>query len=230
MMMRTTQLTAACAALSLTGLTSAAGITDWQNDAIAQGAGFTQTGIASPTAVNIGSFDETSNGGVSYVLVYNAQDDGGQSYSLTGVFDSVNTDGDDGAYKLEQNNNTGMFGSTEFGVADNTSTTASVYGADTHLAFINNGTTTDLYINGSFVENIAGAIELTGLIGIGGTWNVDANAFGDPISGEVLGFAAFDRALTALEVADSNAAFVPEPGSLALLGLGGLALIRRRRA
>lgn len=221
-------------ALSTFAGVSSAGIISWKADATSQGAGFVNPATYSTaTAVDIGTYDETTNGGVTYVMVYNATDTGTLSTVLAGVFDSANTasDGDDGAYKLEQAAFTNKFGATAFGVADYLSTVDSVYGVETYVAFVSNGANSDLYINGVYQETIiGGSIELSGTIGIAGTWNQDSSGFGDNLTGEVLGFAAFDKALTSQEVASNyNAYVVPEPGSLAvgLVGLAGLCLRRR---
>jgi len=64
-----------------------------------------------------------------------------------------------------------------------------------------------------------------GYLGSGNNGTLDA------ATGTVLGVASYDQPLSNQEVSDLYASFttVPEPSAAALLGLGGVALILRRR-
>ncbi len=72
----------------------------------------------------------------------------------------------------------------------------------------------------------------TGGVQVGDTQNwLGRSQWGDAsLTGSINEFNVYDHALSAQEVAANFAnGPVPEPGSLALLGLGGLAVLRRRR-
>lgn len=132
--------------------------------------------------------------------------------------------------KYEQWNKTGVIGLTEFGVADHSSSIPSPVG-DTHLVFATDGATgTDVYVNGALQESMSAIISFSGVTTLGGVLRESDGSFVDPLSGSLLGFASYDGVLPADEIAmHSDAFFVPEPSSAALLGLGALAFFLRRR-
>ncbi|QQL46388.1 PEP-CTERM sorting domain-containing protein [Sulfuriroseicoccus oceanibius] len=135
--------------------------------------------------------------------------------------------------KLEQWNNTGKFGATIQGIADYSLATDSIFGEDVHVVFRrnNDGGTMDLFVNGAFVEQHGAKTNwrMDGGVGtLGANWNNNA----DFATGDMFGVASYDVALSDAEIGNLYAAYavaVPEPSSTALLGLGGLALILRRR-
>lgn len=71
----------------------------------------------------------------------------------------------------------------------------------------------------------AGLGRFNGTLGGGGAGFLD----GAPLDGQIGLFRAYNRALSAGEVASNFAATVPEPGTMGLLALGGCALLARRR-
>lgn len=92
-----------------------------------------------------------------------------------------------------------------------------------HIALTYDGTTTRWYFNGSEVgSNAANPDNSFQQIRLGINRNID-NAF----NGDLDDVRIYDNALTAQDVA--ALAVIPEPSSLALLGLGTLLIARRRR-
>jgi len=209
---------------------ASAGLPEWQA-AVASGtpAGYTNTNITSPIVADIGVYSEATGGGVSYEFIVNATNDGASS-ALLGTFANPPAVGDRAALKWEQWPDTLNDGTTIFGVVDNLSTVANTPGVDTHVVFVNNGTNTALYVNGSLADSIAGTPTIAGMVGIGQVDN-PAGAPLDPLTGTILGVAVYDAALSADEIAAHARAFViPEPAALSLLLVAatGLALRRTR--
>ncbi len=103
---------------------------------------------------------------------------------------------------------------------------------DTHVVFTTDGTNSYLYVNGALAHTFTGAaIDIAGLTGLGAALARQQYLL-QRLPGNILGFAAYNSQLSATEIAAHSAAFVravPEPSTTALLGLGGLALILRRR-
>ncbi|MFI4860770.1 MAG: LamG-like jellyroll fold domain-containing protein [Phycisphaerales bacterium JB063] len=222
----TQHLGAGVAALAI-GASASAGIVEWQAAVAGDSAGYMNTGIASPIVDNIGSYDDSTNGGVTYEFIVNATNDGVSS-ALMGARDTGV--GDNGAVKWEQWPDTTTFGATAFGVADFDSGVSNIPGVNTHVVFIADGTDMDVYVNGSYSGTMAGAsLALSGDVGIGQAYDPIIGNF-DVLTGTILGVAVYDSALSASSVSQHYNAYIPEPGSFALLGMGGLAMLRRRRA
>ncbi len=184
------------------------------------------TTVSSLETINVGT---TAGTAMSFEFIVNAQ-----STTIDGIAtllgDSTNYQALQWEQYQDSNNygisdyNTGGFGNKNSGVAHTANT-------DTHLVFTTDGTNTYLYVNGALAHTFTGAaIDISGTTGLGGLHGDPS--FTDQLPGNILGFAAYDSQLSATEIAAHSAAFVravPEPSTTALLGLGGLALILRRR-
>jgi ribosomal protein L14 len=117
---------------------------------VAQGAD-----VSEPTVVNFGDLGNQA----TYEFFFNAVMDGA-STAIAGnnAF----------AIKLDQWNNQGVFGTTQFGVADNLfeavagQSVASVFGAPVHVVIATNADGSSLYINGTLSGTWAGNFDLSG--------------------------------------------------------------------
>ncbi|WP_235203294.1 LamG-like jellyroll fold domain-containing protein [Sulfuriroseicoccus oceanibius] len=139
--------------------------------------------------------------------------------------------------KLEQWSDKGVMGITVPGYWDYDLATASPFDQDVHVVFRRNddggnGGSMDIFVNGVYAETDVNKTNwrMDGSVGWLGSNHQGNNDFAE---GQMYGVASYDVALTDQEISDLYSAFstdtVPEPSSTALLGLGGLAIILRRR-
>jgi hypothetical protein len=210
-----------------------AALVDWQA-AVAAGtpAGYTNANVTSPIVADIGVYNESTNGGISYEFIVNATNADGSSALMGRIHFQTNLDS--AALKFEQFQSKGTYGVTNYNSRDYDSRIPNAPGVDTHLVFVNNSVDTLLYVNGAFAATISGvSLTLTGQVGIGGAARSIPTSFRDPLHGTIIGVAVYDAALSPAEVAEHARAYgVPEPTALALVTLGGAltAACHRRRA
>ena len=176
-----------------------------------------------PATINIGAL----SGDVTYEFIVNGQIGPSSSGALM-------ADGTQ-AIKFDQYPNTGLYGATQYGVADYDFGVPTTVGADVLLDFVaHSGTgTTALFVNGADTGmTVPFALTLSGNVSVGGAYNISQGFF-DDFNGQMLGLATFDSALSGSEImAHANAiTAVPEPSSLAIvMGSGvGLCAVRKLR-
>jgi hypothetical protein len=180
---------------------------------------------AAPVTFNVGALA----GDRSFEFIVNSGA-GGDSQALIGSL-VVGATGRQGL-KFEQWQNTGMYGVTDFGVADFVSTIPYDINRDVHIVFTSDGTTnTSMFIDGTLRDTFPTPLRMTGNQGIGAALNATATGYIDNLAGNILGFASYDSALSPSEITAHYNAFtvIPEPAAAALLALGALGMIRRRR-
>jgi len=156
--------------------------------------------LKEPTIVDFGDL----SGDASYEFHFNAVK-AGASTAIAG--------NDAFAFKLDQWNEQGVFGTTVFGVADNVFTpldgksVASVFDRDVHVVVVNDTAAgeTRLYVDGDHVGVLDGNFELAGE---GKVMGARINANTDPMGeGSVMHkWAVYNSALSAAEIADLAAA------------------------
>jgi hypothetical protein len=156
--------------------------------------------LTEPTVVDFGDL----SGDASYEFFFNASK-AGASTAIAG--------NDAFAFKLDQWNEQGVFGTTVFGVADNVFTAvegksvASVFDRDVHVVLVNDTAAgeTRLYVNGDHVGVLDGNFELAGEAKVMAA-RIEANT--DPMAdGSVMHkWAVYNSALSGAEIADLAAA------------------------
>lgn len=240
--MKTTAMLLACALMACMTPKANAALVDWQDAVDAAGAVFSEINIGGPTTRDIGVL----TGAKTYEMIINAPDAGNSVVAI-----GKDNQGDPGnsatrqGLKFEQggggNNN---YGATYFGVVDINSGAATTYDQDVVLSWVvdptanGGGGNITVFEDGIQVAvmNTAVPFGLNGEVGVGQGFR-NGNSFFDimPASGNILGLASFDRALTADEIALNFDRFVngpppvPEPATATLALLGAAGLMRRRR-
>ena len=139
------------------------------------------------------------------------------------------------AIKFDQYPNTGLYGATQYGIADYSFGVPTTVGSDVVLDFVaNSGAgTTALFVNGVAAgTTVPFALTLSGSVTVGGA--PSGEGFFDEFNGQILGLATFDSALSDSEIMAHANAFtaVPEPGSLPIVigfGVSALGAVRRLR-
>lgn len=225
-MISATRSLIASAAL-LTVAPAHATLTTWQAE-VAVGTApaatlFSTVSGAAPQLFDVGSLTADR----SLEFIYNASP-GGASQALIGTQDTAS--GRQGL-KVNQWNNTGMYGVTDFGVADYTSSVPYLVDQDVHIVFTSDGVNTEMYLNGAPAFTFPNVdLTLTGTVGIGAAYDHVTGGYFDLLLGNIHGFASYDSALSPAEVSAHYDAFlIPEPGVAGLAALAGLTLLTRRR-
>ena len=151
---------------------------------------------ANPVLVNVGNLAGI-NAPRSFEFVFNAAGAGPSKSLLGRSFPSGAQ-----SLKLHQFNNTGKFGVTRSGVADNIFTNSpTISNQPVHAVFTSNGIETTLYLNGVGQSGkIADRLDITGLQYLGATQISNQPAFSENLDGTIFGFASYARALTQEEV------------------------------
>ena len=166
---------------------SASGGGGGSRDALGRVAGSSEP-IMEPTEVDFGELP----GDATFEFLFNGIKGGG-STAIAG--------NDSWALKLEQWQDTGFIGTTEFGVVDNTSEAPTVFETDVHVVFVSDTAAgeTRIYVDGVPSGSTPGNPEMSGAGAVMGA----RDGTGDPMGeGSVMyGWASYDRALTDAEVA-----------------------------
>ena len=143
--------------------------------------------LTAPTLVNYGNL----SGDATYEFSFKAVK-AGASTAIAG--------NEAWALKLEQWSETGFFGTTEFGVVDNTSEAPAVFDADVHVAFVSDTAAgeTRIYINGALAGSTPGNPAISGEGAIMGARDGTTDPFGE---GSVMhGWASYNTALSEADV------------------------------
>jgi len=157
---------------------------------------FSNEALIAPALADFGELSDDA----TYVFFFNAVK-GGSSTAVAG--------NDAFGLKLEQWNETGFFGVTEFGVVDNvfepdgSGEPGSVFKEDVHVAFVNDFTKEEvrLYVNGKLSGYYVGNFELFGEVKLmAARLATDGDAMA---GGSILySWATYDEALTEAEISD----------------------------
>ena len=174
------------------------GSESWLDRVALAGAKFVETDIAEPTQRDIGVYDESTGGGITYEFIYTGADSPTNSALMGSAASPI---GDSGAFKSEQWRNTGNYGVTQYGVRDHNSGVRQIVNRRTHVVFVVNGQDAVLYVNGFRRDSMSGAsINLSGLVGIGHAYRHSNEQGFDVLDGTIHGVAVYDHALAANEI------------------------------